>query len=295
VTDVTFIKTNGIELEVFTAGSPTSDKLALCLHGFPEHAHSWRFQMPLLADLGYRVWAPNMRGYGNSTRPPRMRDYAMEELLADVAGLIDAAGAREVVLLAHDWGAVIAWYFAMRKIRPLTRLVIMNVPHPEPFARELRKRGKQLRSSWYVFFFQLPWLPEFAMGRMPLGEMFRRTTRHPENFTAEDLAIFSNNAATTAARRAMINYYRAMVRGGGGRRQRALGSPRIDVPTLMLWGEDDMALTKETTFGTEEHVSDLTIHYLPGISHWVQQDAPEKVNELLREWLMVPGTVALPG
>jgi pimeloyl-ACP methyl ester carboxylesterase len=224
-----------------------------------------------------------------------MRDYAMEELLADVAGLIDAAGAREVVLLAHDWGAVIAWYFAMRKIRPLTRLVIMNVPHPEPFARELRKRGKQLRSSWYVFFFQLPWLPEFAMGRMPLGEMFRRTTRHPENFTAEDLAIFSNNAATTAARRAMINYYRAMVRGGGGRRQRALGSPRIDVPTLMLWGEDDMALTKETTFGTEEHVSDLTIHYLPGISHWVQQDAPEKVNELLREWLMVPGTVALPG
>ena len=278
------VDTNGIRLEVYTAGDPASDRLALCLHGFPEHAHSWRFQMPLLAELGYRVWAPNLRGYGGSSRPPHVRDYAIEALLADVAGLVDAAQPREVVLLAHDWGAVIAWLFAMHRIRPLARLVIMNVPHPEPFAREVR-RWPQLKRSWYVFFFQLPWLPEWMMGRVPVGELFRRTASHPENFTEADIEIFSANAATTAARRAMINYYRAMVLGGGAGRQRRLGSPRIDVPTLLLWGEDDMALTKATTFGTERYVEDLTIRYLPGISHWVQQDAPGTVNTMLRAWL----------
>jgi pimeloyl-ACP methyl ester carboxylesterase len=123
------------------------------------------------------------------------------------------------------------------------------------------------------------------MGRSSVGELFRRTARHPENFSDEDLAIFSANAATTAARRAMINYYRAMLRGGGANRSRKLGYPRIEVPTLLLWGEDDMALTKATTFGTEQHVADLTIRYLPGISHWVQQDAPETVNAMLRTWL----------
>ena len=126
------VDANGLTFEVFTAGAASADRLALCLHGFPEHAHSWRFQMQPLADLGYRVWAPNLRGYGRSSRPPRIRDYAIEALLDDVAGLIDASGAREVVLLGHDWGAVIAWYFAMHRVRPLSRLVIMNVPHPVP-------------------------------------------------------------------------------------------------------------------------------------------------------------------
>jgi pimeloyl-ACP methyl ester carboxylesterase len=277
-----FVDANGLRFEVYVEGTPTG-RLALCLHGFPEHAWSWRFQAPLLRELGYQVWAPNLRGYGRSSRPARIEDYAIEHLLADVAGLIDASGASEVVLLAHDWGAVIAWYFAMRRVRPLARLVIMNVPHPAPMRRELR-RWPQLRKSWYVFFFQLPVLPEWLMGRRPVGDLFRSTARHPEHFTAADLEIFSRNAAATDARRAMIHYYRALLRGGAGR-QAALGYPVIDVPTLMIWGEDDLALTKETTYGTDAWVKDLTIHYLPGVSHWVQQDAPEAVNALLRDWL----------
>jgi pimeloyl-ACP methyl ester carboxylesterase len=280
-----YVDANGLRFEVYTSGAPTG-RLALCLHGFPEHAWSWRFQVRLLEGLGYEVWAPNLRGYGGSSRPPAVADYAIERLLDDVAGLIDASGAGEVVLLAHDWGAVIAWYFAMRRIRPLDRLVIMNVPHPVPMQRELR-RWAQLKKSWYVFFFQIPVLPEWFMGRRPVGELFRSTARHPENFTAADLRVFDRNAADPAARRAMIHYYRALLRGGA-RRQGALGYPVIDVPTLLIWGEDDMALTKETTYGTEAFVSDLTIHYLPGISHWVQQDAPEAVNGLLEEWLTAP-------
>ena len=152
-----FITANGLRFHVAACGD--GDRLALCLHGFPECWFSWRYQMPLLARLGYRVWAPDLRGYGETDRPPRMQDYAIEKLIADVAGLIDAASPRETLLVAHDWGAIVAWLFAMRKVRPLQRLVIMNVPHPgasEPAMRTLR----QLRKSWYALFFQLPGLPE---------------------------------------------------------------------------------------------------------------------------------------
>src|SRR5438094_255194 len=113
-----FINANGLRFETLTCGDPQSDTLALCLHGFPEVNLSWREQMPMLAGLGYRVWAPNQRGYGLSTRPPHMRDYAIEHLMADVAGLIDASQAKRVVLLGHDWGGIVAWAFAARRIRP---------------------------------------------------------------------------------------------------------------------------------------------------------------------------------
>lgn len=262
--------------------------LALCLHGFPEHAHAWRFQLPLLARRGYRAWAPNLRGYGRSWRPARMRDYAIENLLEDVAGLIDAAAPRRTLLLAHDWGAVIAWYFAMRRLRPLDGLVIMNVPHPVPMRRELARNRTQRRRSWYVAFFQLPVLPERLLGRSgaaPIARLFREGPTNPGNFAPEDVAVFVDNARRPGALKAMIDYYRALVRGGGARRQARLGYPAIRTPTLMLWGEADMALTRETTLGTERHVERLTLRYLPGISHWVQQDAPERVNAMLEAWL----------
>ena len=123
---IKWVEANGLTFEVAEAGE--GDKLALCLHGFPEHSISWRHQLPMLADNGYTAWAPNLRGYGNSARPDSMAAYAIEDLMEDVAGLIDASGARETVLIAHDWGAVIAWYFAIRQIRPLEKLIICNVP-----------------------------------------------------------------------------------------------------------------------------------------------------------------------
>src|SRR5262245_65936434 len=116
---------NGLRFHVLAAGE--GDRLALCLHGFPELAFSWRHQLPLLAELGWRVWAPDLRGYGESERPPRVADYAIESLLEDVAGLVDASGARQLMLVAHDWGGILAWYFAMRRVRPLSRPGGMNV------------------------------------------------------------------------------------------------------------------------------------------------------------------------
>ncbi len=282
-----FVDANDCTFEVLTCG--TGDRLAMCLHGFPEHAHSWRYQMPCLAALGYRVWAPNLRGYGRSTRPPRMADYAIENLLDDVQGLIEAAGpAREVVLLAHDWGAVLAWQIGMHRAQLIDRLVIMNVPHPACMQRELRVNPQQRRSSWYVAFFQLPWLPEWLLARdqgARIAEIFRSSARHPENFSAADLAVFRENAASSVQLGAMINWYRALVRGGGMRRMAALGMPVITVPTMLLWGEQDMALTKATTYATEDWVDELTVRYIPDASHWVQQDAPETVNAMLAAWL----------
>ncbi len=283
---IDFVRANGLRFEVLMCGA--GDRLALCLHGFPEVALSWRDQMIELAGLGYRVWAPNQRGYGLSSRPPEMQAYAIERLMDDVAGLIDASGAREVVLLGHDWGALVAWCFATRKLRPLAKLVIINVPHPVCFARSLRRPGQLLR-SWYTLAFQLPRLPERVLARdsaRAIGESMLRSSGAPHRFPRELLEATRANAAQPGALRAMIDWYRAFLRGGGLRRQMRLGFPVIETPTLLLWGECDRFLAKYTTDGTGEFVRDLTAEFLPGVSHWVQQDAPLLCNAALRRFLV---------
>jgi pimeloyl-ACP methyl ester carboxylesterase len=238
-----------------------------------------------LARLGYRVWVPDLRGYGESDRPPNVADYDLDHLMADVAGLIDASGAKSTLLMAHDWGGVIAWYFAMRQMRPLDRLVMMNLPHPACMERELR-RWRQIRRSWYVLFFQIPWLPEALLRARhcrAIGEAFRSAAIDKSRFPDEVVNVYRENAARPGALTAMLNYYRALLRFR--RKQRQYGFPVIETPTLLLWGEEDVALCKESTYGTDRFVPNLTLRYLPNVSHWVQQEAPEKVNELLEAWL----------
>ncbi len=313
-----FIEANGLCFEVLTCGE--GDRLALCLHGFPEVALSWREQMVALAGLGYRVWAPNQRGYGRSSRPAAMQDYAIEHLMADVAGLIDAAhrshgvhegtyeGAREVVLLGHDWGGVVAWCFANRRLRPLTKLVVINAPHPMCFIRAVRRPGQMLR-SWYMLLFQVPGLAERLLGRNGAQAIETAMVRSsslsssasssssssaassaqlqgmPRGFPVDLLEASRANAAQPGALRAMLNWYRAFLRGGGMRRQWQLGFGTIETPTLLLWGEADRFLARYTTDGTDRFVQDLTIEFLPGVSHWVQQDAPEMCNAALVRFL----------
>ena len=156
------IHANGLDFHVAVAGS--GEKLALCLHGFPESSFSWRHQMPLLAQLGYLVWAPDLRGYGGSSRPIGVAAYSMHNLTADVAALIEASGAKQTVLIGHDWGALIAWDYAMFGRVPIAQLIIMNVPHPALAEKGLRTL-RQLAKSWYIFFFQLPVIPEWSLAR----------------------------------------------------------------------------------------------------------------------------------
>ena len=160
-------------------------------------------------------------------------------------------------------------------MRPLEKLVILNLPHPGA-SEQVFRTWKQLRRSWYALFFQIPRLPEFLLTRAearPLADVFRTRTLRPENFPEEVIETYRKSWLEPGAMKAMIDYYRALLRGGGMQRQRKLGLPVIETPTLMLWGEQDLALTKETTFGTERWVKDLTLRYLPDSSHFVQQDA----------------------
>lgn len=279
------VRANGIRFHVLEEGE--GEKLALCLHGFPELGYSWRHQLPLLARLGYRAWAPDLRGYGRTERPARTRDYAIETLIDDVVGLIEAAGGEPATLIAHDWGAVIAWYVAMRRPEVLERLVIMNVPHPAPLRREMH-RPRQLLSLSYAGLFQIPRLPERLLaqdGYRRIENAFTATAVDPSRFTEADLREYREGASQPGALTAMLAYYRAYVRGGGMRRQRKLGFPIIEVPTLMVWGERDVFLRHESTVGTSEWVRDLTVRYLPDAAHWVQQEAPEAVNAILERWL----------
>ncbi len=283
---VDFVETRGLTFEVaqMEPQSGEGDHLALCLHGFPELNYSWRHQMPLLAAKGYRVWAPNLRGYGATDRPGEMREYALDRLTQDVADLIDASGAKSVTLIAHDWGAIISWMFAILKLRPLTRLVIMNVPHPGPARREMRN-WRQMKKSWYMFFFQLPRVPEWFLGRKGgtvIGGLFERTSCNPQNFGKPVQAVYNSAAARPGALKAMVDYYRALMRHDDTVDP---GDLTVDIPTLMVWGEEDVAIDIHCTQGTEQWVSDLTLKRLPGVSHWVQQDAPDEVNAILADWL----------
>jgi epoxide hydrolase 4 len=273
---------NGLQFELAECGS--GERLALCLHGFPELNYSWRFLMPVLAAKGWRVWAPNLRGYGATSKPDGIRAYALDHLTDDVAAMIDASGAKEVMLIAHDWGAIVAWTFAIRKLRPLTRLVIMNVPHPNVGRREIRK-WRQLWRSWYIFFFQIPKVPEALLGRngaRGIKGAFHNMAVDKSRFPKDVLRVYADAALRPGALTAMINYYRALLRHGNSV---DTSDGRIDVPTLMIWGEEDTALNIHCTEGTEEWVSDFTLQRLPGVSHWVQQEAPEKVNAILVNWL----------
>lgn len=277
------VEANGLSFNVATAGE--GERLALCLHGFPESSYAFRHQLPLFAKLGYRAWAPDMRGYGKTSRPSGIDAYRMDQLEADVAGLIDASGSKHVTLVGHDWGGMVAWSFASHAARRLERLIILNAAHPACFRRALRA-PRQLLRSWYILFFQIPWLPERllgAFGAEAVGRMIARSAVDRSRFPKEVLQVYQQNALEHEALTAMLNYYRAIPRNLREPSQR--GYPIIQTPTLMLWGERDAALGKELTIETERYVRDLTLRYLPDVSHWIQQEAPDTVNRMIAAWL----------
>ena len=279
------VRANGLTFEVDACGE--GDGLALCLHGFPELAFSWRHQLPRLARLGWRAWAPNLRGYGRTSRPASVSEYAMPHLVADVAGLIDASGARRTLLIGHDWGGAIAWQAALELRRRIERLIVLNMPHPACFLDGLSGWRQRLR-SWYIAAFHVPWLPEriLAAGDGWLAaEAIAATASDRSRFPPAVLRVYRDAAARRGAMTAMLSYYRALPLGGPPPDAVAALRERIEIPTLMIWGEDDFALGRELLHGTRAFVPDLVLRTLPGVSHWVQQEAPETVNDLMEAWL----------
>lgn len=271
-----------VRLNVVEAGEPAGP-LVVLLHGFPDFSYSWRNQIPELAAAGYRVVAPDMRGYGRSDKPSGVNAYRLDRLADDVAGLIRALGADRAAVVGHDWGATVAWWFAMRHPDLLDRLVILNVPHPARLRDALRMPGQWLRSS-YGLFFQLPWLPEAVLraGRFAvLRRELREDPTRPDAFTAPDIERYVDAWSQPGALTGGLNYYRALARRAPSRK----AVRRIDAPVLVIWGQLDRFIRPELAEPPEDLVPDGRVVRLPHASHWVQHDEPERVNRLLLEFL----------
>ncbi|MEF2276792.1 alpha/beta hydrolase [Deinococcus sp. YIM 134068] len=270
------IVVNGVRLHYVEAGE-ASGPLVVLLHGFPEFWRAWEGQIGPLARAGFRVVVPDLRGYNLSEKPPGVDAYRVGNLQEDVAALIRALGHERAHVVGHDWGGIVAWALAIRQPEVVERLVVLNAPHPAAFRRVARKPA-QWRRSWYIFFFQLPWLPERFLHRF--GAWALRGT-NPNAYSGEDRRLYREAWDQPGAATAMINYYRAMGRAGGT--QGGGRSSQVRAPTLLLWGERDVALLPELADadGLEPYVPDLRVVRFPRASHWVMRDEPVRVNNLL--------------
>jgi pimeloyl-ACP methyl ester carboxylesterase len=277
-----WIRAGDLELHAVVAG-PEDGPLALLLHGFPECWYSWRHQIPVLVEAGFLVVAPDLRGYNLSDKPQGVQHYQIDRLTEDIRTLIRTLGRERAVLVAHDWGGVVAWRFAIDHPEAVDRLVVMNAPHPVTFFKALRSDRSQQLKLWYMFAFQLPWLPEALLTLSPAASarlFFRGTAVRSQAFSDADLEVMAAALAQPGAMRCMIDWYRAAFRF------RAAAKPRpIEAPTLLIWAEDDVALGKSLTSGLERWVPDLQVHYIPDCGHWVQNEAPDEVNERMLAFL----------
>jgi pimeloyl-ACP methyl ester carboxylesterase len=279
---------DSVVLHYVEAGDP-DDPLVVLLHGFPEFWYAWRHQIESLA-ADFHVVAPDLRGYNRSEKPCGVESYQLNRLVDDVVALIEHFGAEQANVVGHDWGGVIAWEFGHRYPEHLERLAILNAPHPAALEHELRSPA-QLARSWYALVFQFPRVPEFLLGSID-GWLATLLRNDPTNaaFDEGDIERYEHAIARPGALTAALNYYRAFGRTQLRRRfgrdgEQGERNQTIDARTLVIWGEQDRALGVELTEGLEQWVPDIRVERLPEAGHWVQNDAPERVNELLEAFL----------
>lgn len=276
-------------LRLHYAECGSGDDLVILLHGFPECWYSWRHQLPVLGEH-YHVVAPDMRGYNLSDKPAGVENYRIELLVDDVIGLISYFGKEKAAIVGHDWGAGVAWALAQRHPNAVSKLVAMQVPPPAAWRANFTSR--QLRRSWYMFFFQLPRVPECwakANDFARVETLFQETSSRPGAFSAADIAVYKEALRQPGALTSSLNYYRANVfrslRRGGVETPNEAGA-RIRVPTLFIYGEQDMAVLPETVRGVGRFVDgpyrELRI---PDSGHWVQNEAVEEVNAAVLDFL----------
>ena len=273
------VPTNGLHLHVVQCG-PAEGPLVVLLHGFPEYWASWRAQILALAAAGYRVWAPDQRGYNLSDKPLGIAAYALPTLAADIIGLLDAAGCSQASIVGHDWGGIVAWYLAAHYPRRVARTAILNVPHPAVVAPNLWRVPGQLLRSWYIGFFQLLGLPERLVQRRNwrFGERALRGTSRPGTFSAAEVARYKVAWAQPGALTAMLNWYRAL--------RRPVGAwPRIAGPVQIIWGKQDAFLDARLAQFSLQQCTQGELHYFPQATHWVQLEEAETVNTLLLHFL----------
>jgi pimeloyl-ACP methyl ester carboxylesterase len=289
---------NGIRMHYVThgAGEPI-----LFLHGFPEYWGVWKRPMAELSK-DHRVIAPDLRGYNLTSRPAGVEAYRIEHLVGDVRALVEHLGLSKVTVVCQDWGALLGWSFALRHPELIRRFVSVNITHPALFNRDLRENPKQQEASQYMLGFRTPGFDQqitgndFAFARQAI---FEEARRHGASLSAEDEAEWLQALKQPGAVDAALNYYRAARigppdgQGSPGGSNVLDGLPqehwKVRFPVLVLWGEQDPYLLPSGLEGLDQLVPDLTVHKIPGATHWVTLEKPAEVIRHLRDFLARKG------
>ena len=275
---------NGIALHVVLAGSP-SGKPLIFLHGFPEFWFAWRRQIDHFVSSGYRVIIPDQRGYNLSDKPAGIANYSIDLLARDVVGVLDNVAGSKAFVVGHDWGAAVSWYLAARYSDRIHRTAMLSVPHPRVLIKNLIMNPAQLRKSWYMFFFQLPWLPEFIVRRRDWALLVRalQDTSTPGLFSDSDLEQYKESWARKGALTAMLNWYRAALLRPS---KFALDSKasRVKVPALLIWGKNDQFAVEAMARESLQYCDNGHLEFFETATHWVQHEEAANVNNLLSQF-----------
>jgi pimeloyl-ACP methyl ester carboxylesterase len=274
--DLTFLN-GAIEVHAVAAG-PSDRSVVVLLHGFPEFWYSWHKQIEPLASAGFRVIVPDQRGYNKSSKPRGAASYALPELTSDILAIADQLGQERIFLAGHDWGAAVAWSVALLHPQRVTKLAILNVPHPSVMLRYLKSNLRQIRRSWYMFLIQLPLLPEFVFSAFDFrfGKSALLNSSHPGTFSNDDLAQYRAAWSQPGALTAMMNWYRAAFRY-----RSKFPDSTVHVPTRILWGVRDAFLLSEMAHDSLRYCDSAELYTFANASHWLQHEEPVRVSDLL--------------
>jgi len=275
-----FFQNGSVRLHAVAAG-PASGPVVLLLHGFPEFWYGWRRQIEPLTAAGFRVIVPDQRGYNLSSKPKGVSAYALPELVSDVVAIADALGQEKIYLAGHDWGAAVAWSAALLHPERLAKLCILNVPHPSVMRKFISAHPRQTLHSWYMFFFQLPWLPEafFSAFDFRIGTRALLQSSRPGTFNAEDLSQYRAAWSQPLAVTSMINWYRALFRV-----RVKFPDKTVRAPTRILWGERDAFLLSEMAHESLRYCANADLFTFANATHWLQHEEPARVSELMIEF-----------
>jgi pimeloyl-ACP methyl ester carboxylesterase len=276
-----YVVTNGVHLHVVVTGD-TAGKPIFLLHGFPEFWYGWHHQIPILVEAGFRVILPDQLGYNLSECPHGTRPYRLDELGKDIIGLVNYGGYEKVDLVGHDWGAGVAWLLALNFPDRIKHLAILNVPHPSVMQDFLSKSPRQMLKSWYIFFFQIPGMPDWLMrlNNFSLAVAFLRSSGKPTTFTDEDLVEYRKAWANSRGLTGMINWYCALFR----HRTATAADIRVHVPTLVMWGKRDVALSQDMAQKSINLCDNGRLVFFDDSTHWVQHDEAASINRELVEF-----------
>lgn len=265
----------------------------ILLHGFPEFWYSWRKQLNALSGRFHTV-APDLRGYNLSDKPSRVEDYKIDTIVADVIGLIDHFGAKQAAIVGHDWGAGVAWAVAQKHPERVSKLVVLQVPIAAAWRANMS--FKQLLRSWYMFFFQIPRLPEWLMRQRDfraIEQTFTEKVIRKNGFTKDDVKLYKEAARQPGALTGALNYYRANVIDRllpqNRAKEQSQRNRKVQVPTLFIFAEQDFAILPATVRDLDKYIeAQYREVRIPNCGHWVQNEAADEVNEALLDFLNLP-------